>query len=133
MTIRAPAKPHMVAKICVKNVNPTQMSVIFKLFLALSDEVAATTPIKTTGTMSISSERINNVPGSTNQSMSSLSSEEFLIPMPIPKPITMDKSMRMRRILFFKKANNLLGRLTVTRKFIFLNTDKSTQTKINIG
>jgi hypothetical protein len=31
----------------------------------------------------------------------------------------MDKSMRMRRILFFKKANNLLGRLTVTRKFIF--------------
>ena len=119
MTIRAPAKPHMVAKICVKNVNPTQMSVIFKLLLALSDEVAATTPIKTTGTMSISSERINNVPGNTNQSISSLSREEFLIPMPIPKPMTMDKSMRMRRILFFKKANNLLGRLTVTRKFIF--------------
>ena len=115
LTIRAPNRPHIVAKICVRNVKPTHIRVTFKLLLALREEVAATTPMKTTGTMSISSERIKSVPGSTNQSMSSLLNEEFLMPMPMPKPTTIDKSIRIRRVLSFKNLTNLLGCLTVTK------------------
>lgn len=126
LTIIAPIKPHKVAKICVKNVKPTHISVTFKLLLALRDEVAATTPMNTTGTMSISSARMKSVPGNTNQSMSSLSNEEFLMPIPMPKPTIIDNSMRSKSLLSLivlsKKFKILLGRLTVTKEFILTDT-----------
>ncbi len=126
LTIIAPIKPHKVAKICVKNVKPTHMSVTFKLLFALRDEVAATTPMNTTGTISISSARMKRVPGNTNQSMSSLSNEEFLMPIPIPKPTIIDTSISKRSLLSLivlsKKFRNVLGRLTATKEFILIET-----------
>ena len=80
------------------------MTVIRTLFLADSDEVAATTPIKITGKISISSARINNLPGSVNhKTFSVFERATFFSPTPIKNPIKIAAKIKMRSRFFLKK------------------------------
>ena len=80
------------------------MTVIRTLFLADSDEVAATTPIKMTGKISISNALMNNLPGSVNhKTFSVFDRVTFFRPTPIKNPIKIEAKMRMRSRFFLKK------------------------------
>ena len=84
------------------------MSVILTLFLALSVDVAATTPINITGSIRSSKQRMNKRPGSLNHTVIAESTSYFFNIDPIEKPITSDMNMLNNNKLFrIFSINNL--------------------------